>query len=33
MQNTVEGSEELDPEPKERTMTVLRLTERLVGGH
>jgi hypothetical protein len=33
MQSAVEESEELEPEPKERTITVLRLAEGLVGGH
>jgi hypothetical protein len=33
MQSAVEEAEELEPDPKERTMAVLRLTEGLVGGH
>jgi len=33
MQSAVEEAEELEPEPKERIMTVLRLTEGVVGGH
>jgi hypothetical protein len=33
MQSAVEKAEELEPDPKERSMTVLRLTEGLVEGH
>jgi hypothetical protein len=33
MRSAVEVAEELEPEPKERTMTGLKLTEALVGGH
>jgi len=33
MQSAVEEVEELEPESKERTTTVLKFTEGLVAGH